>query len=332
MSEIFSKKIEKNDPRVSVIIPAYNVAGYIAESLDSAFAQTYKNYEIIVINDGSPDTEKLEKTLEKYLDKIIYLKQENKGAAVARNYGIENSRGELIAFLDADDIWLPDFLESQTKFLDENNYEMVYADAYLFGDSYVKAKTFMEDAPSIGTPDFDSILGLQCNIITSGTIVRKQNILDAGMFENEKVRAHDYILWLKIAKKGARIGYQRKVLLKYRVLQDGLSGNLIQRAEREIDVFHRVLKKIELNEKQRQTVENHIETAKAELEIFRGKSYLLQKQYPQAQQSFERANQIKKSIRLKLIILLAHYAPQVLLKIFSFYRTDEIAFLPSGFN
>lgn len=327
MSEIFSEK-EENDPRVSVIIPAYNVAGYIAETLDSALAQTYKNYEIIVINDGSPDTEKLEKALEKYLDKIIYLKQENTGAALARNYGIENSGGELIAFLDADDIWLPEFLESQTKFLDENEYDMVYSDAYLFGDSYVKGKTFMEDAPSSGVADFESILTTNCNVITSGTLVKKQNLLDVGMFESVKVNAHDFILWLRLAKNGTRIGYQKKPLLKYRVLISGLSGDLINRSLREIEAFERVLDSMQLSDDQRRIVKERIENAKAEIDIIHGKSLLLQRQFERAKNYFEKANQIKKSKKLWLIGFLTHYAPHLMLLIFQWGRAREIVFIP----
>src|SRR5437763_483641 len=88
-------------PQVSIIIPAYNVAPYIAETLDSVFAQTYMNYEVIVVNDGSPDTEDFERALEPYLDRITYLKQENAGVSVARNAGLLAARGEFVAFLDA---------------------------------------------------------------------------------------------------------------------------------------------------------------------------------------------------------------------------------------
>lgn len=328
MSEIFSKNSENKNPRVSVIIPAYNVAGYISETLDSVLAQTYKDYEIIVINDGSPDTEKLEKTLEKYLGKIIYLKHENKGAAIARNTGIEKARGDLIAFLDADDIWLPEFLESQISFLDANDYEMVYSDAYLFGDSYTKGKTFMEDAPSSGVADFDSILAIRCNVITSGTIVKKQNLVDVGMFETEKISAHDFILWLRLAKNGTRIGYQKTPLLKYRVLLSGLSGDLVQRSLREIEAFQRVLDSMEINENQRRIANERIENAKAEIDIVRGKSLLLQKQFDRAKAYFEKANRVKKSKKLQMISLLTSYAPHLMLMIFQWGRAREIVFIP----
>ncbi len=76
-------------PVVSVVIPAYNVAPYISETLDSIFAQTFADYEVIVVNDGSPDTKELERALDAYLGRIVYLRQENRGAGAARNAGLK---------------------------------------------------------------------------------------------------------------------------------------------------------------------------------------------------------------------------------------------------
>ena len=121
-------------PQVSIIIPAYNVAPYIAETLDSVFAQTFTNYEVIVVNDGSPDTVDFERTIQPYLDRIVYLKQENRGASVARNTGLESARGEFVAFLDADDLWLPNYLEQQMKFIRERGCDLACADAVFFGN------------------------------------------------------------------------------------------------------------------------------------------------------------------------------------------------------
>src|SRR5213080_1671301 len=131
-------------PRVSIIIPAYNVASYIGETLASVFAQTFTNYEVIVINDGSPDTEELERALEPYFDRISYLKQENLGAGAARNEGLRAAQGEFIAFLDADDLWLPNYLEEQLKFIRANDFDLVCADAMHFGDSPLAGRTYIE--------------------------------------------------------------------------------------------------------------------------------------------------------------------------------------------
>src|SRR5260370_36425543 len=99
-------------PSVSVILPAYNTASLIAEALDSVFVQNYRTFEVIVINDGSPDTEALEQALTPYLERIVYVAQRNRGPPRARNTGIRRARGEFLAFLDSDDRWTPEYLAS----------------------------------------------------------------------------------------------------------------------------------------------------------------------------------------------------------------------------
>src|SRR5690242_14802421 len=121
-------------PRVSVIIPAYNAAAFIGETLDSVYAQTFNNFEIIVVNDGSPDTEALEQKLSSYPAKLRYLKQANQGAAAARNTGPRAAIGEFVAFLDADDTWLPQFLEKQVALLDNAPADVVWADSLIRGN------------------------------------------------------------------------------------------------------------------------------------------------------------------------------------------------------
>ena len=110
-----SSKVGSPTPTVSVIIPTYKTAQFIAACLDSVFAQTYKDFEAVVVNDGSPDTPELEKVLAPYMDRIVYIKQENKRTAGARNNAIRHARGEYVAFLDSDDVWMPEHLASRDE-------------------------------------------------------------------------------------------------------------------------------------------------------------------------------------------------------------------------
>ena len=309
-------------PQVTVIIPVYNVAEYIAETLDSVQAQTFRDYEIIVINDGSPDTEALEKILEKYLDHIIYLKIENIGVGPARNVAIGEARGDLFAFLDGDDAWLPDFLGSQVEFLEAGDFDLVYADALLFGGSALDGRTFMQNAPSDGEANFASLLDMRCNVVLSGTLARRAAVIEAGLFEPKDVRAQDFNLWLRMAHRGARIGYQKKVLLKYRIRAGSLSGSEVQRVEREINAYERICRMITLSESEQEIVDKQLKRLEAELEIERGKRFLLEEDFAAARRAFEKANQFQKSARLRLIILLLSIAPRLLLKIFRARRTE----------
>lgn len=113
---------------VSIIMPSYNTGKYICDSIDSVIAQTYTNWELIIIDDCSPDNSN--EIIESYKEpRIRLLKNErNSGAAISRNYGLREAKGRYIAFIDSDDTWVKDKLEKQIKFIKENEYAFVYAD------------------------------------------------------------------------------------------------------------------------------------------------------------------------------------------------------------
>lgn len=317
------KDIIKDAPRVSVIIPAYNVAEYINETLDSLLAQTYKNFEIIVINDGSPDTETFEKVIENYFDKIIYIKQKNAGAAVARNTGIENARGEIIAFLDGDDVWFDDFLEEQTKFLDEKNFGMIYCDALLFGNHSKKFKTYMQQSVSKSEVTPETLLNGSCNVITSGTIVKKEHLLNAGIFNPKAIRTEDFEMWFSMAKRGVKIGYQKKVLLKYRVRKTGLTGNAVMSSERTINALKIITERNKLTETEEQIRRRQLRFAEAEHELAKAKYFLAGENYEEAIKHIAKANKIEPKTKLVIVSFLLRIAPKMTLRLFKKFRAAE---------
>ena len=231
-------------PAVSVIIPAYKVAGYIAETLDSVFAQTFRDFEVIVVNDGSPDTAEFEREIEPYRGRIVYLKQANLGASAARNAALRTARGEWAAFLDADDVWLPPYLSRQLAFLRERGVDLVSANALIFGQSRAAGMTYheqlMPDAPASEEVGFLALLGGERSLITSGVVVRRSLVLEAGLFDEGKINAQDFDLWLRLALRKARLAYHDEVLLRYRVHADSLSGDEVNIHRRELEVFDKV--------------------------------------------------------------------------------------------
>lgn len=315
-------------PRTSVVIPAYNVAEFIAETLDSAFAQTDRDFEVIVINDGSPDTELLDQVLEPYLEKIIYIVQPNAGASIARNTGIRNARGRYIAFLDGDDIWHADYLSSQLDLMAAGSYSMVYCDAELFGVPSVAGTTFMQGAPSSGKVDVNALLDLRCNVITSGTIALRSAIEKAGMFEDDRVHSEDFNLWVRIAHSGEPIGFQRDVLLKYRVRSTGMSSDSIYRVTRVIDVFKRLDRDVDLTAEQRAIITRRLTGFEADLAVETGKAHLLSGEFKLARKSFATANKHRRSLKLSFVSILSAVAPRALLKLYKSKDKGEIAFVP----
>lgn len=319
-------------PGVSVVIPAYNAAEFIAATLDSVFSQTFTDYEVIVVNDGSPDTEELEKALAPYYERLIYIKQENGGTAAARNTAIRRASGEWLAFLDGDDIWLPEYLESQLSTLAVKKYDLIYADAEFFGDVRDRHKTFMQKSPSNGEVTPENLLAADCHIITSGTIVRRQEVLDAGLFDEDlpRIGMEDFDLWFRLAKAKLRIGYQRRVLLKYRVRSNSLSGSNVRRAEREITALEIIRKKYDLNELENAASDRHFQMAIAELDVEKGKHNLTRENFSEALENFRQANKYHKKLKYWTLQLLLMFNPKLVLNLFKIIRPKEFRFISPG--
>lgn len=300
-------------PKVSVIIPAYNVAPYIGETLDSVFAQTFADFEVIVVNDGSPDTAVLESELARFIQRITYIKQENRGASAARNAGLHATRGELIAFLDADDLWLPNYLDEQLKFLAARKCDFVCADAELFSESGAADKTYMESlmagAPPTGDITFISLLSGEQHLITSGVIARREKVFTAGLFDEALRNSQDFDLWLRLALNGTRMSYQRCTLLRYRSRDNSLSGDEINVHRRELRVLDKVEHSYPLSPAERPQIISVIARRRAVLEFELGKLYLAHGEYKNARESFERANRLRQSWKTRLARTLSFLAP-----------------------
>jgi glycosyltransferase involved in cell wall biosynthesis len=184
-------------PLVSVVIPTYNRAHLIAQALESVYAQTFKDYEVILIDDGSTDgTEELIR--KNYHGRLRYVKQENKGISGARNHGIALASGKYIAFLDSDDRWLPEKLERQAAYMEthpETGLLCTKLARYEIGGDGKK-----EICPSGFPKHFSELLEGPNFIPTTTTMVRKTCFEKAGVFDPELPVAEDWDLWIRIAK------------------------------------------------------------------------------------------------------------------------------------
>jgi glycosyltransferase involved in cell wall biosynthesis len=296
---------------VSVIVPAYNTEAYIAEALDSVFAQTFPDFEVIVINDGSPDTETLKRVLAPFHGRIVYLQQENGGCGSARNLGIRHARGEFIAFLDSDDCWLPEYLAAQVKmFEDTPSLDMVYCDAFLCGDSTLAGKSLMEQYPPIGPTTFENVLSGEMSILTCCTVVRRQVLLEVGLFDENLVRAGDYDLWFRVSHHGARIGFHRKVLARRRYRAGSLSSQEHVWRESLLEILKSWENKPDLRPTEKALVRREILQLKAELELRQGKLCLLSGDFAGAYASLGKANSFFRRRKLHLALLGLRFAPR----------------------
>ena len=227
-------------PKVSVIIPTYNRANYVGEAIESVLAQTYQDYEIIVVDDGSTDNTR--EVVQKYSDRMKYLYQDNRGEPGGRNTGILVSQGEYLVFLDSDDLLMPTKLEEQVAFLDSNpEIGVVYSDTYLCDET-------------------GRLLGLQSDIVShrlqSGNIfeellrggfipinsamVRRACLDDVGLFDEARPMSPDWELWLRVAQR-YNFAYQNWPLAVYRIHSAMVSRDSQTRISRDIAVRRKVM-------------------------------------------------------------------------------------------
>jgi glycosyltransferase involved in cell wall biosynthesis len=235
--------------RVSVIMPAFNAEEFIAAAIASVLRQTYQHWELVVIDDGSKDGTAT--ILRRFLsadDRIVCITQENRGLAAARNVGIRSATGELIAFLDSDDLWTEEKLETQVKVLMETNSDFVYSDGYLFSENQVfdESQTFssipglMVFGKMAGSVFYNHLYASNRIPILS-VLVRKSVLLEVGLFDEDPgiFGAEDYDLWLRLARHGVTFYGIEKPLTRYRCHAKAMSRNQVRMKKSEVAVIER---------------------------------------------------------------------------------------------
>ena len=208
---------------VSIIIPTYNARDYVREAVRSALAQTYQNVEIIVVDDGSTDDTK--KILEPYArdGKINYIYQANQGLAGARNTGVKAARGEYIAFLDSDDLFLPKKVERQVAALESHpDFGVCYSDVNHFTEMPNGRRFYHHRYTYPSGNIFEPLLHRQF-INPLCVMVRREVIKKYGMFDENLRRSEDWELWLRWAHSGVKFYHVDEALAQYRVR---IVGNL----------------------------------------------------------------------------------------------------------
>jgi glycosyltransferase involved in cell wall biosynthesis len=306
-------------PDVSVIIPVYRGSQYIAQALKSVFAQRFTAYEIIVINDGSPETEQIERELHPYMQQITYIKQENGGPSSARNAGILQAKGAYLAFLDCDDAWHPGYLAEQIALLRADpKLDLIYCDALLIGTSPNAGKTVMEINPSRGAVTLESLLKLDCSVITSCTVVRRQCLLDAGLFDKDRRCCEDYDMWVRIADRGGRMAYQHKVLALRRLHSEAITADPSYVIDSQVAVFRKLGSSLSLVPDHQAIVEKQIARCMAEIRLHRSKADLMAGKYTEAATGVRFANTYFQSRKLRGIEWIIRVMPRT---VRLFYRT-----------
>jgi glycosyltransferase involved in cell wall biosynthesis len=190
-------------PTVSVIIPAYNCERYVREAIESVLAQTYTDYEVIVVNDAATDgTAALLSEYEKAGKVRVVTHERNRGLAATRNTGIRHSRGRFVTFLDADDVWRPEKLQYHMSILEQHPEVMLVSNNGLrFADGEAVEFPPLPEVPELRPVSWRRLVMGSCPLSGSNATVRRECLDEVGLFDEELRAAEDRDLWMRIARR-----------------------------------------------------------------------------------------------------------------------------------
>lgn len=226
---------------VSIIVPVYNAANYIEKTIEMVRAQTFSDWELLLVDDASLDNsvEKIENFLQKYPDsRIILLKnKKNEGAAFSRNQGTKAAKGRYIAFLDADDIWLSDKLEKQLSFMKDKEAGFVFT-AYEFGDEKAVGTGKIVHVP----PSLSYEEALSRTVIFTTTVLIDTKKIEKELLLMPQVPSEDSATWWQILRKGYIAQGMDEVTAIYRRPSNSLSSNKLKAMKRIWYLYRKVEK------------------------------------------------------------------------------------------
>lgn len=229
-----------DQPLVSVIMPAYNSEKFMAESIASVIGQTYINWELIVVDDGSNDrTIDVCRNFSENDKRIHFISQENKGQGSARNKGIEHSNGDYIAFIDSDDLWLPDKLELQLPQFLTGKSDLIFTSGYSFLSDFpdeIINSFVAENCIYKGETGF-KVFYEQNKIPLSSILADKRIFLKYGFFLERKDIHEDYELWLRMLRNGAVFSGWNHNTFKYRVHSGSSSAGTLNSLVKELNTL-----------------------------------------------------------------------------------------------
>jgi len=213
-------------PRVSVVIPAYNGEAYLEACLASVCAQTAPPLEVLVIDDGSTDrTAAIAQAFAARDGRVRCIRQENTGVSAARNRGVAEAAGDWIAFLDGDDLWLPEKLERQLALQEATGADLLYTAAACIDENGEPTGRTLTSAASV---TFETLL--RGNKIVSSSVLVRRTWLERFPMEHDELH-EDYLCWLRLLQNGCKAAGIPEPLVQYRVSAGSKSGNKLHSAQ-----------------------------------------------------------------------------------------------------
>jgi glycosyltransferase involved in cell wall biosynthesis len=282
-------------PRVSVVVPAYQAASTIGAAVSTILTQTYTDFEVVVVDDGSTDA--TGEIARAHREPVRVVRQDNAGVAVARNRGIAEARGELVAFCDADDLWFPQHLEALVDSYDSvGGKRIATANSYwLFPGGIDTSKVRYRGG--FPPPARQRVAILEQNFVNTMSLFPRSLVDEIGPFDTERRRAEDWDFWLRAIYAGYRILLQRRPLALYRWGVEGLSSAYDRMDEDIVAILRATAGRADLRAEEREYLDRRLAGPEPRELSRRGDEALRQARYGEAASLLRRAASLVPSER-----------------------------------
>lgn len=314
-------------PAVSVLMPAYNVEPYVREAIRSALAQTFTDFELIVVDDGSTDaTAAIAKSLAREDPRVRLVQQSNRGLAGARNAALRVSRGEFLALLDSDDLWEPEFLAEQMAILGARpDVDIVTGNGWCLGGTQhgILARPCPDPRPE---PDLAAIIGDERAVFIM-SVFRRAVYETIGPFDELMRTNEDYDFWLRAAVEGFRFARNDRPLGHYRIRNDSLSANDLRMLRGILQVYTKLRPVIAGRPYEMAILERQIQRFETEWLAAEARLALEIADFEAAREHLSALHARRGGGKLALARLLARWAPNLLARV---YRRSRPTPVPAG--
>jgi glycosyltransferase involved in cell wall biosynthesis len=278
----------RSDPWVSVVIPAYNAERYLADTIESVLAQTFRSFEIIIVDDGSTDNTKA--IAESFrADGVSVVTQANAGTAAARNRALSVARGRFISLLDSDDLWEPDCLQTMVEFLEQHpQVSIAFCDSRYFGETKFAGRTYQELYPPNAPLTFARVAGLVSHVCLDA-MLRREVFDDIGGFDDKLRAVEDFDLWVRALHAGYRIEPVPRVLVHYRRHAASVSAGAALMYSSAVQVLEKWRAAACLDREDREAVERGYREMRFQLDVRTATDHIRAGEFALAKAALQRA-------------------------------------------
>jgi glycosyltransferase involved in cell wall biosynthesis len=312
-------------PAVTVIMPAYNVAPYVADALRSALGQSVADLEVIVVDDGSTDaTAQVVARIAEADRRVRLVRQVNRGLAGARNTALRMARGEVLALLDSDDLWEPGFLAEQIAILDAHpDVDIVTGNGWIIGGTQdgELARPWPDERPA---PDLATILGDEFSVFIM-SVFRRRVYEVVGCFDETLRTNEDYDFWLRAAISGCRFARNDRPLGHYRVRADSLSASEMRMLRGILVVYAKTRPLLAKRRDELAVLDAQTERFYTEWLAAEARLALESSDFPAAREHLDRLHARRGGAALVFARVMARVAPRILARVYGLRRARTAA-------